>query len=1811
MFNDKFTNREIDKKSVQKSKDYLWKYIKNKIQGEKAPVSSKVKEFFKNLFLTPKRLIPVSAVAVLVVVAIIFNSTLQNWFTGEFLQAPTVYADFEMTADSEDTSGVDGNSTFTLKASEDLDETAVAENLKVSPEVELEVKKINEGEYKIDPVQNLEGNKVYNFSIISTLKNTETGAIGTEEYSWAYQIKDVFKIAGSLPADKAVSVPTDTGIEIYFSHENFDFKNVNNYFEISPKTEGTFEHHQRALSFVPKDGLKTETIYTVTLKKGLPLNDSDQILAEDFVFMFETNQLNPDYSYNYLNFTRDYYEIPTKQDVALEVWGESENQSVEVYKYKNLEQYEKTLKDMLSVPSWCLFAKRAYKHDISDLEFLGTYKTVRNALRYENFIYLPDSNFEPGYYLFQLIQDSYTAQALVQVTDLANYINITLTDTLVWVNDLATGNSAAGTTVEISGASYKTDADGIATFKTPDEWKVDYSESESSYIKITSQDGKTLITPIFPYASNDLGAKFWKTFTTDRSMYKPTDTIKFWGFVKPKISSVNNNDLKIKILKSWDTFVKEIPVTLQNNNIFKGEIDIKKYSPDYYYLILQQGDEEITRISFNVADYVKPAYNFTVEADKKAVFAGEKYAFNVKSTFFEGTSFPYLQFDYYDIDSGQNITGKTDINGKAAISYEAKKNYCTDRYCYDIRDHYFDVEARFAEETSIWSSADVRIFDSRINISAEQNVEDSTAKIDVTTNWIDLSKLNNASEALFYDYIGKTASNRKVSGKITEITWNKIEEGQYYDFINKKTQKNYRYEEVRKPLPPFEIITNSEGKASYSFKIEQEKYYEVALNSDDDQGNTAHDNVFVYGSSSRTQNYDNYSIMILNGEKEKLYYSFDWPGYSPASYFDINEKVKAAFVNGSVPLKESEKGKFLFQKLANGLQEYSVSKSPDYSFDFSKDDVPNVYVDGVWFNGEKYEDANESAVFYKKDLKNLNISLKPDKEKYKPGDYVTLEFKVEDIDGHPSAAAVNINLVDEAFFKIAYGSLANPLNFIYSAISTGVLNTYDSHDNPIAKAMTGGAEGGGCFTGDTKILMADYTYKAIKNIKKGNIILTKKHEFSSELVSAKVTNTVSHFISDYLVVNENLEITPVHTVFVNGKWDIAGNLKVGDIMLGKNDEEIKISSIRQVKKPVWVYNFEVEKYHTFFANDYYVHNDKGGGWTPRDDFSDTAFYEVVNVDASGLSSVKFKLPDNITSWRVMASAIDTENLRGGKNTININAGLPFFTDLIVNKEYSIKDSPIIKFRSFGDNLKENQKVDYWVSAESLGLKESEKIEGKAFEGSYYKLPELKLGKHEITLYADGIDARLKDSLVKPINVVGSRLKKDILKFEKNVDQTTIFNLAKNGPTEITLMDGGIAFYYYDLLNLYYTGGDRFDQKLSKIISGELFQKYFGEKWDADDTYLVKNYQNADGGLTLLPYSSSDLRLSALALYVDLKTGRYNDMKLKEYFYNIYKNPKSNLEEIVLSLLGLASMDEPVLLSLREIQNVPELNLAEKIYIALAFESLGAKNDAMAIYKNIFKELAEKNVYETALGAMLAAGLQEENSAALLWEYVEMNSLTDDIKNLYALGYVKNSLAHASSKPAELKVKVGSHTEKTELGLWKTYSLMAFPDDVVAVSVDSGDVAAVIHYSEEVDPASFQKDNRVSIKRIYHVNGEESNTFKDGDLVEIRFSIESDKSIEKPFFKVTDILPSGLAPVIAVRGFDSYSYTNYPYDINGQEIVFYWSEWSKGNTNLKYYARVVNAGKFYADPAKIENYYDPTIANISASSSVEIFTLTEK
>jgi hypothetical protein len=165
-----------------------------------------------------------------------------------------------------------------------------------------------------------------------------------------------------------------------------------------------------------------------------------------------------------------------------------------------------------------------------------------------------------------------------------------------------------------------------------------------------------------------------------------------------------------------------------------------------------------------------------------------------------------------------------------------------------------------------------------------------------------------------------------------------------------------------------------------------------------------------------------------------------------------------------------------------------------------------------------------------------------------------------------------------------------------------------------------------CFLAGTKIVMADGSYKNIEDIKIGDIV--KSYDTETKMLSNCMVSHVYHHTPEemteyYLVINDQLGVTPNHRFYSEYEWVYAGDLKVGDsLFCMEQSMEYSVFSVDRFYERVSTFDLEIEGCHNYFVYmhkddvDVLVHNggDIGDGNEP-----DITWYEPGN-DSGGLGT---------------------------------------------------------------------------------------------------------------------------------------------------------------------------------------------------------------------------------------------------------------------------------------------------------------------------------------------------------------------------------------------------------------------------------------------------------------------------------------------------------------------------------------------------------------------------------------------------------------
>ncbi|MCG0240089.1 MAG: hypothetical protein L6E13_13150, partial [Firmicutes bacterium] len=1016
-----------------------------------------------------------------------------------------------------DDRGVDPESGFVLESAAPLEEEALRQGLRVEPEISFRLERVDrEGRrWHLWPGEPLRPGRIYRFTLAPghlappAGKAPEAGEAGDPapaagSYRWAFQVRETFRVVGTLPRNAVVGVPVDTGIELIFSHEGYG--DPAPYFEITPRVEGRFERRGKVAIFLPAQRLSPGTLYTVRLRAGLPLEGTDEKLAEDVVFQFETERPEDQrrtslgVRYEFLEFTpRDTPFLVLHRIGAAAADGQRPTAAVTVYRYPDAAAYARALARREALPPWAQATRAAA---LSPVEGLTEALRFTGELVFEEDRILGDvlafpGPLPPGYYLADIRVGEARGQVHLQVTDLAAYTAVTTTETLVWIHQLSTGLPAAGVRVEplptgeeaadeamgagetgrAAGAggtagTAVTDARGLATLPTPPHrplYLLARAPGGAEAVLITQERDPWRWQSGLDDRPDETPYHYWRYLYLDRPLYKPDDTVHFWGFLRPREEGARPvPEVEVRVVRtdysgpeSRDLVLASTRVPVQRD-VFTGALALPSVRPGWYTVQVLADGVVMHSHWLEVKTYTKPAYRLEVSADRRAVLAGEPITFSVAARFFEGTPVPGLALKYqiHDGATTRDGTVTTGPDGTATIRHVTHER--PPQSDAETFGHITVVPAG-PEEGEIqgyhpfqFFPRDVAVTASARRVAAGAGEGASPAgEVTVRLQAVDL-RARNAPEATGYEeYRGAPVPDRPVTLELARVEWEAIERGQTYDFIEKRVIPRYEYRRHLVQVARHEGRTDGTGTLRHTFPLEKGRTYEVTIRTEDRAGRPVVTTLFLSG-----------DLPVDPGSTYRWYYvdlSRNGPG--DGTRFALGEPVTAELWvstetgNARIP---SRTGGFLFFTARQGLGRAVVSDEPRVSLPFLGTDIPSMTLWAVHFDGRTYHQADR-VVHYNPAAQGLQVTVTPDRPEYRPGDRVVLDVAVADAQGRPVAATVNLNLVDEALYALRDRNVDFLESLYGDWMPSGVLFTRGSHKVPqhVPVAEQGGEGDGG------------------------------------------------------------------------------------------------------------------------------------------------------------------------------------------------------------------------------------------------------------------------------------------------------------------------------------------------------------------------------------------------------------------------------------------------------------------------------------------------------------------------------------------------------------------------------------------------------------------------------------------------------------------------------------------------------------------------------------------------------------------------------
>ncbi len=1620
------------------------------------------------------------------------------------------------------------DTTFTVKTAGECSAEDVLKYIVSSPSINFGCTEKSEGEYTLTPSSALKENTVYRLSV----------GIDNPISSFAFQTESVFSLDSAFPANDALDVPVDCGIELRFTEAvGHTLSEMGKYISLSPSVKGEFMLYpdKKTIVFIPKNKLSLNTVYYVTISGDIT-GQSGRTLGEDMTLRFRTSPKEVDendvtYRFDigtsmpvfapgdsmYLTYRLNYY-AKNSNDIK---HGDAR---VKVYRFSDADSAVSAMKDAMANIVDLAHSGEKYLYDTKALTLVYDEKVtpVSERDRYYSDRYVSLPALDEGSYLVCLtptaslgdMKMSGELQAFVSVSDYTVYTESS-GNTLIWINS-------------VSGRSVENIDIRASLFTSPDGWDVE--NTESAYTEIETKTDSAgiahLITSDFPDANRtfvivdnslvlclsslnrDINRPRYASFIyTDRETYFSSDRVNFSGMISPVFEDTAIPE-HLYLTTSLSPTKQEIKVNPDGS--FEGSFSYEDYVA-YYRSGIHMNFTDENGISV-ASKYVyvtaeeKPVYTASLSFDRMFYEFGDTGTLTLNASFFDGTPAPGLSFSVYcDEFLKKTFSGVTDENGQIVIPF----------VCAAIRIHSTSPSTVYAsahltgyENVSLDTSADTVYFQSKYYLRSVYEGE----SVSVLLNEFDTSNLlteDDLSWRVFPENCIGDPADGKVTAILKKITYIKTENSSQYNPITKKTEKTYYYRSVESTVSS-KVYSFENGKITLPC-LERENdcsyFYEISYYD-------AQNSATVKLHSSAVKNQSNYHLNI-GGDYYRLESSHEGSGF-----VKNGESVEYTLKYGLDAISDKKIIHTVYTAKDGGIYECAVTNG-SFKVLYNPDFIFGVRIKAAVFDGRKVQTVYLDAPGYDYESENLlDITVSPDSDTFKLGEECTVSITARTADGKAaSGAKIKVGIVDEACFALGDQELNALRDFFELYIPSPAINSrFD------------------CFN-----YSAGYYYYSANGMMKDD--LTVETESADEAM-------------------------PEET----GK--------------GQNRAEGDFDKV-----------------------------------TLREYFADNPLFESVTLDRSGRATIKFKIPDNITEWRISAVGYTAESSADevcvGSTTSSLIATLPFFLNVSLSDTYVVGDDISANVRVYGSGVTAGNKVSYLAALTDYdgNIIDEMTVEGLCGEYSHIILDKCDAGSYCLTVKA--ISGEYSDGVKLPFNVAPDGI-------SMTVNRTLgIDELSSVSPTlypvYLTFVNPAYSDYLDIVGYILSQSCNRTDALAARYVAEMAHDAIFGTgKWNQkqlDEIKKTVSSYSSNGLIPLMSYSEGDIVLTAkiAAISPELISANGKTMLISICDEMIREHSYQSDVELSACLLTLAALGEPVLRDILTFASY-ELSLEAKLYLSFALAIIGDYSSASELYSlaldgiivddgDVYVAAAstEESIRLTAL-ALMSASYIDSSRALGMAKHIMSRQSSLDLYTLEMASYVKCFYPVGAAEVTFEYSVDGGDFEKISLKASEGCGLCLGKAAFESLKVRSDDdIIVKTSYLGSVSEALAEngKDEKATLKKTIEPYDLSRGLYK----VTISYTVTFDSNHLN--YTLFDRIPSGARYYGAYQekangsDTDKYSYAYLSNDdsqmMHGYIGMYNPTEkYISGRTersvsgNVSYLIRAAGAGEFAVSPAIMQN-----------------------
>ncbi|MBN1992121.1 MAG: Ig-like domain-containing protein [Anaerolineae bacterium] len=636
-------------------------------------------------------------------------------------------------------------------------------------------------------------------------------------------------------------------------------------------------------------------------------------------------------------------------------------------------------------------------------------------------------------------------------------------DVLAWATNLASGQPVADLKVDF----YDEDAKLLGTAATDDDGiaRLDLGKRpyRSTILAVALPDGNQGLSAVsenwargispyefgleLAYQLPDYNVHMY----TDRPIYRPGQTVYFKGVVRAeddvdfRLPDLGQVHLTIRDAASEIIMDEMVPLT--PSGAFNGEIQLEDGASLGNYTLALDFDDQYFEHYFQVAAYRPPEFEVTIEPSVDELLRGDDFTAAINVNYFFGgplagaevtwnllaetyqfqppqlgsysftdSDDPYICFDcwwWYEPPAPINLlsgSGATDADGQLSVEFSGQE---VDQLL-GGGSYRLIIEATATGPDNQFISGRERLIAHKgkyyLGLSPQEYVADAQQET--------------AVDLVAVDWAAERLPGQTIDVQVVRFEW-------VNTFIENESGGGYWTSETKKELVDnFTVTSDDQGEAIARFTPPKGGSYQViaqdaeslvepAGKNDQEAENLPRSNIrssifiWVAGEEDVSWRRENHDRITLISDKV---------AYAPGETAEI--LIPSPFAGEHEALLTIERGRIIEHKVIK-----MTSNSQVYRLPITADYAPNIYVSAVLVQGREGPRRGDSPRLadYKVGIlpldvtpsaQELYITLTPTVEQAQPGQEVTYNLAVTDVNDQAVAAEFSLDLVDKAVLSL-------------------------------------------------------------------------------------------------------------------------------------------------------------------------------------------------------------------------------------------------------------------------------------------------------------------------------------------------------------------------------------------------------------------------------------------------------------------------------------------------------------------------------------------------------------------------------------------------------------------------------------------------------------------------------------------------------------------------------------------------------------------------------------------------------------------------